>query len=280
MSTALVRLQTDTGRWMDTPSYRQSRSLVLVTGSTVLIATAVVLMLRATDVIEVVGVVLFLPVFIAAVLGGSRWGIIMALIAGAAYTGLRLDDIQLFGFSQLFNRIAAQFLGYLIFGGVGGWAAGVVGAGITKLDRFDVTDDDSELLNARGVHRQLAQEVARAARYGSDFAVVTVTFSIAGDKREVRRRIGDVVRSSVRTVDDTGRITVDGQDVVIAVLPETPKGGAEIVGSKVSERLLVEAGDVDTQVAWLTHPEDDEAIAGLMGMLEAVVRREHPEAMV
>lgn len=265
---------------MAAPSYQQSRTLVLATGSAVLLATAAVLLLKATDSTEVLAVVLFLPVFVAAVLGGVRWGLAVALLAAAAYLGLRIDDIAQFGFSQLFSRIAAQFIGYLVFGGVGGWAAGIVGEGITKLDRFDTTDDDSELLNARGVHRQLEQEVARATRYGSDFAVVTVTFAISGDKRETRKRIGDVVRESVRTVDDTGRITVDGKDIVIAVLPETPSGGAEIVGTKVSERLTTEAGDVQAEVAWLTHPEDDEAIQTLLGTLAEVVRREHPEALV
>ncbi len=265
---------------MDTPSYRQSRTLVLGMGSAVLIATAIGLMLGATDTVVVIGVVLFLPVFIAAVMGGVRWGLIAAVIAALAYIGLRLPAIDQFGFSPLAGDIGAQVLGYLIFGGAGGWAAGIVGAGITKLDRFDVTDDDSELLNARGVHRQLEQEVARATRYGSDFAVVTVTFAIQGDKREARKRIGDVVRQSVRTVDDTGRITMGGRDVVIAVLPETPTGGAEIVGAKVSERLATEVGDIDTEVEWLTHPEDDDAIAALLDSLSTVVARDHPGAAV
>lgn len=263
---------------MASPSYRQSRMLVLVTGSAVLLATAGVLLLRATDSTEVLAVVLFLPVFFAAVLGGVRWGLLVAVLAGAGYIGLRLDDIQQFGWSILATRIIAQFIGYLAFGALGGWAAGIVGQGITKLDRFDVRDDDSELLNARGLHEQLGNEIARAQRYNSNFAVVTVTFSIAGDKRETRQKIGDVVRESVRTVDDTGRVTIAGQDVVVAVLPETPLEGAQVAGEKIGERLATEATHVDAEVRWLGHPEDDEAIELLQQQLEEVVRREHPEA--
>lgn len=263
---------------MASPSYRQSRMLVLVTGSAVLLATAGVLLLRAQDPTEVLAVVLFLPVFFAAVLGGVRWGLVVAVLAGAGYIGLRLPDIEQFGWSLLANRIIAQFVGYLAFGALGGWAAGIVGEGITKLDRFDVRDDDSELLNARGLHEQLGNEIARAQRYDSNFAVVTVTFAITGDKRETRRQIGNVVRESVRTVDETGRVTIDGQDVVIAVLPETPRQGAQVAGEKIGERLETEATNVDAEVRWLGHPEDDEAIAVLQQQLEEVVRREHPEA--
>lgn len=264
---------------MASPSYRQSRMLVLLTGSAVLLATAGVLLLRAQDPTEVLAVVLFLPVFVAAVLGGVRWGLAVAVLAGAGYVGLRLDDIQQFGWSLLANRLIAQFIGYLAFGALGGWAAGVVGQGITKLDRFDVRDDDSELLNARGLHEQLSDEIARAERYDSDFSVVTVTFALTGkDKRETRQKIGDVVRESVRSVDDTGRVTIDGEDVVIAVLPETPRTGAQVAGEKIAERLETEATHVDAEVRWLGHPEDDGAIQLLQQQLADVVEREHPEA--
>lgn len=263
---------------MASPSYRQSRMLVLITGSAVLLATAGVLLLRAQDPTEVLAVVLFLPVFVAAVLGGVRWGLAVAVLAGVGYIGLRLPDIQQFGWSLLATRIIAQFLGYLAFGALGGWAAGVVGQGITKLDRFDVRDDDSELLNARGLHEQISDELARAQRYDSDFAVVTVTFSLAGDKRGIRQKIGEVVRQSVRSVDDTGRVTIDGKDVVIAVLPETPPEGAQVAGEKIAERLQSEATHVDADVRWLAHPEDDNAIELLQQQLAEVVRRDHPEA--
>ena len=260
------------------PTYRQSRTLVLVVGCGVLLATAGVLLLRAQDPTEVIAVVLFLPVFVAAVLGGVRWGLAVAVLAGVGYIGLRLPDVQQFGWSLLGGRILAQFVGYLVFGALGGWAAGVVGAGITKLDRFDVTDDDSELLNARGVHQQLGQEIARAERYDSDFAVVTVSFDMSGDRRAARQRMGAVVRESVRTVDDIGRVTLDGRDVLIAVLPETPPQGAEVVGRKIAERLETDAPGVDAEVRWLAHPEDDAEIAILQTQLDEAVRRDHPEA--
>ena len=109
---------------MATPNYQQSRLLLLVAGSTVLLVTALVLVLRAYDPAEVLAVILFLPVFVAAVLGGIRWGITVAVLAGLGYVGLRLPDIQQFGWAPLSNRVLAQILGYVVFGALGGWAAG------------------------------------------------------------------------------------------------------------------------------------------------------------
>lgn len=261
--------------------FQRTRSMVLGAGLLVLVVTAAALYLLAVDLEEVIAVTFFLPVFAAAVLGGWRWGVVAGAIAGLAYLGMRLDDLSVLSNTQQWTRPVSYGIAYLVFGGVSGWAAAQLSAGITKLDRFDVVDDESELLNARGLHRQLDQEVARARRYGSDFAVVTVTFEVTGDRahrQEVRRRIGDIVRVNVRAVDDTGRISVDGRDVVIAVLPETPRNGAEIVGAKVANLLDRDDLTGDTDVRWLTHPEDDDEIDELLATLQRVVDREHPEA--
>ena len=263
---------------MATPTYRQSRWLLLVAGSAVLVVTALVLVLRAYDLTEVLAVVLFLPVYVAAVLGGVRWGLPVAVLASLGYVWLRLPDIQQFGWTALSTRVLAQSAGYLVFGVLGGWAASVLTAGIVKLDRFDVRDDDSELLNARGLHEQLGSELARAQRYGSTFSVVRVRFTLHDDVRETRRQIGEVVRTCLRSVDEPGRVTIDGSDIVMAVLPETPASGAEVTAEKIVDRLERDATHVDAEVTWLSHPEDHGAIQVLLNQLASVVRREHPEA--
>lgn len=262
--------------------YHRTRVLVLAAGLAVLALTALVLQARAIDPEEILAVTFFLPVFAAAVLGGLRWAVPTGAIAAVGYYVLRADDLAVLSSSAQWTRPLSYGVAYIAFGALAGWAAGELTTGIRKLDRFDVTDGESELLNARGLHRQLEQEVARARRYGSDFAVVTVSFDIdgdRGDRRDVRRRVGEVVRGSVRSVDDTGRITVDGRDVVIAVLPETQRDGAEVAGRKVLDQLRRDASAQDAEVRWLTHPEDDDAIDDLLATLESVVMREHPETM-
>ena len=263
---------------MATPNYQQSRLLLLGAGSTVLVVTALVLVARAYDPAEVLAVILFLPVFVAAVLGGVRWGAGIAVLAGLGYAGLRAPDIQRFGWDVLASRVLAQFLAYVVFGALGGWAASVLTASIVKLDRFDVRDDDSELLNARGLLEQLGDEVARARRYGSTFSVVTVRLTLSTDVRAVRHQIGTAVRRAVRSVDEPGRVTIDGTDLVVTVLPETPPEGAEVAGRKIADLLEQEVAEVDADVRWLSHPEDDAEIQSLLDTLAEVVRREHPEA--
>lgn len=267
---------------MEASDLQRMRALVLGSGLAVLTLTAVVLWVLAVDTEEVIAVTLFLPVFAAAALGGIRWGLAVGVLAGLGYLGLRLDELQVLASAQQWFRPIAYGIAYVSFGGLAGWAATELTRGIEKLDRFDVTDDDSELLNARGLHRQLDQEVARAKRYGSDFAVVTVVFEVDGDRDERRRarhQVGDIVRACVRSVDDTGRITVNGREQVVAVLPETPRSGAEVVGQKIVDNLRASDETRDAEVRWLTHPEDETEIDELLLTLHAVVVREHPEAM-
>lgn len=262
-------------------SVERMRTSVLVVGLAALAVIATTLWMLAVDGEEVLAATFFLPVFAAAVVGGARWGLMAGLMAAIAYLGVRLDDLAVLASAQQWFRPVAYGIAYLGFGGLAGWAAAELTAGIDKLERFDVTDDGSGLLNARGLHRQLEQELARARRYGSDFAVVTVSFEVVGDTGErarVRRQVGDAVRGSVRTVDDTGRVTVDGRDLVVAVLPETSRVGAEAVGAKISALLRSAGGTDGADVRWLTPPADDAAIDALLDTLAAVVARDHPGA--
>lgn len=255
--------------------YDRTRSLLLAAGVAVLVVTAVVTYVRGVDPVEVLGVLLFLPVFVAAVLRGLRGGLLAGLLAALAYVLLRAQSLPLQTFSAILPTVSLRVVGYLVFGGLGGWASGVLGSGIEKLERFDVTDGDSELLNARGLHRQLDQELARARRYGSAFAVVTVAYHPGDHPRARRAAIGEAMRSSVRSVDDIGRVTLDGRDLLVAVLPETPAEGAQVVGSKIMARLHDADG---AEVAWLTNPEDGEAIDRLLADLKGAVERAFPGA--
>lgn len=266
---------------MAAAEFRRMRALVVGTGVAVLVVTAVVLWLLAIDPEEVVAVTFFLPVFLAAVLGGVRWGVATAVVAGLAYLGMRFDDLAVLSSARQWARPLAYGAAYVVFGGLAGWAAAELTDGVRRLDRFGVTDDDSELLNARGLHRQLDQEVSRARRYGSDFAVVSVSFEVAGDRderREVRQRVGEVLRASVRDADDVGRVTIGGRDHVVAVLPETSREGAQVVGGKVASLLGENLGTVGADVRWLTHPEHDDEIDELLATLVRVVARDHPAA--
>lgn len=263
----------------DDGGYRATRGRLLAAGVAVLLVTALVTWLRGVDPVEVTGVLLFLPVFVVAVLTGTRGGLAAGVVAAVVYALLRAQALPLTTFTSILPTVGLRVVGYLVFGGLGGWAAQVVGRGIDKLERFDVTDDETELLNARGLHQQLAQEHARAQRYGSAFTVVTVTYDPGEHAAARQARIGQAVRASVRSVDDVGRAQLLDRQMLVAVLPETPREGAEVVGEKLRTHLAgATEGARGVTVDLLVHPEDDEAITALLERLESAVQREFPTA--
>lgn len=263
---------------IDDLGYERTRTLLLAAGVVVLVVTAVVTLLRGVDPIEVGGVVLFLPVLIAAVVGGPRAGLIAGAVAAAVYVLLRAQSLPLQSFEAILPTVSLRVIGYLVFGGLGGWAADVLEHGIDKLERFDTIDDATELLNARGVSRQLEQEIARARRYGSDFAVVVVDYVVGDTGRAGQMAIGDAVRASIRTVDDLGRVSIGDRDRVIAVLPETNPPGAQVVGTKIEGHLAEHIASDAVTIRVLAHPEDDGDLGDLLAELQQLVRRDFPTA--
>lgn len=264
---------------VDDGGYRATRMRLLAAGVAVLLVTALVTWLRGVDPVEVAGVLLFLPVFVVAVRSGTRGGLLAGAVAAAAYALLRAQALPLTTFTSILPTVGLRVVGYLVFGGLGGWAAEVLGRGITKLERFDVTDDDTELLNARGLHQQLSQELARAQRYGSAFTVVAVAYDPGEHATDRQTRIGQAVRASVRSVDDVGRAQLLDRQVLVAVLPETPREGAEVVGEKLRTHLAgATEGARGVTVELLVHPADDEAISALLERLDSAVQRRFPTA--
>ena len=96
-----------------------------------------------------------------------------------------------------------------------------------NLDRLATLDALTEVLNRRGIDRQLTAELSRAARAGSTLGVIFVDFD---DFKSVNERFGHVggdvalleiarrLTRSLRSTDCLGRI---GGDEFMAVIPDT-----------------------------------------------------------
>lgn len=264
--------------------FRRSRRLLLSVGVVVIAATAVVMAVRGVDPVEVWATVLFLVVFVAAALFGMLGGVIGGVAAVAAYFLLRAPVIELLGFSQVGQTLVARSTAYIIFGVAAGWAFDVVQRSLTKLDRHDVVDDATGLLNARGTAEVLENEISRCKRYGGEFAVVTARVRIEGDRklrREALESLGDRLRFSLRTVDRVGRWEDDDHgDVVVVLLPETPIEGAAFVVSRI-ERLLDDLGYPLAGEPTLNRhgfPADEDAIRDVAKVAARMTRRNHPES--
>ncbi len=264
--------------------FRRSRRLLLSVGVVVIAATAVVMAVRGIDPVEVWATVLFLGVFVDAALFGILGGVISAVAAIAAYFLLRAPVIELLGFEQVGQTLLTRSAAYLLFGVAAGWAFDVVQRSLTKLDRHDIVDDATGLLNSRGTAEVLETEVARCKRYGGEFAVVTARIRIEGDRklrRDALESLGDRLRFSLRTVDRVGRWEDDDHgDVLVVLLPETPLEGAAFVVSRI-ERLLDDLGYPLAGAPTVNRhgfPDDEDAIRDVARVAARMTRQRHPES--
>src|SRR5688572_716985 len=130
-------------------TYAATRRLIVAGGLLVLVVLAAILYVRRVDTVEVLAVLLFLPVFVALVVGRVPGGVIAGVLAAVAYAALRLDAIDAVGASRFIGLIATRSVGYVAFGFIGGWGVRQLEASLEKLDIYDQIDDETGLFNAR-----------------------------------------------------------------------------------------------------------------------------------
>ena len=272
-------------------SYASARRLLVAAGLVVLLLTAAVMFARRVDTVEVVGVLLFIPVFIAFVFWNLVGGLVAGLLACGAYVLLRLDAIDQVGLSQFRGHLLSRTLAYLAFGVIGGLANRELQGSLTKLDLYDQIDDDTGLYNARFLVHDTELEMARAARYQTLFSLVTVEVPAATlDAMSRRQRagalrgLGRVLRDSVRTVDRVGHAHDEGTHRFVVVLPETGAEGARVFASRLRQWVvdyLSQRGarsDDGITATTLTYPGNEVEINALRERFAAIDREEHPEA--
>src|SRR5688500_6213616 len=93
-------------------SYGRARSMLLGAGLIVLIVTAVVMYVRRVDPVEVAGILMFIPIFVAFLFWNVRGGVIAAALATIAYTLLRYPAIEAVGADRFVGLIAGRAVAY------------------------------------------------------------------------------------------------------------------------------------------------------------------------
>lgn len=108
-----------------------------------------------------------------------------------------------------------------------------------RVQELTVTDDVTDLFNSRHLHEMLEVEFERSKRYKLTFSVIFFDldhFKLINDKHghlcgsRLLKEVGDLIRSSLRTVDIPTRY---GGDEFVIILPDTSKNQA----LNVAERL-------------------------------------------
>jgi GGDEF domain-containing protein len=272
--------------------YRGARRLLLAAGIAVLLITVAVMYVRRVETVEVLATVLFLPVFVALVFWGVRGGVLVGILAAAAYAALRYPAIDAVGAGRFGGVIASRAVAYIAFGALGGWASRQLETSLEKLELYDQIDDDTGLFNARFFVQDIDLEMSRSKRYQTVFSVSVVDIPssafepLAGRQRKrAFREIGKVLRDSVRTVDRAVHAQDPHRHRFAVVLPETGPEGVRVFTERLVERLsdfLSQRGarvspDAASTMA-VTFPEDESAIQALRAQFEAIDRVDHPEA--
>ena len=272
-------------------TYERARQLLLAAGLLVLLVTAGVMFLRRVETVEVVGTLLFIPVFIAMVFWNLKGGLIAGALAALAYVALRYPAIEAVGADRFIGLIASRALAFLAFGGIGGWANSQLAGSLTKLELYDQIDDQTGLFNARFFVQDTELELSRSKRYQTIFSVVMVDFPASGmedlsrrQRTAVHRELGRMLKEAVRTVDRPVH-GFDGQRHRFGVvLPETGREGAGIFVDRLADRIerflserKVRLSEGDVTRTAVTYPDDgDGAIDQLRDEFRAIDSYEHP----
>jgi GGDEF domain-containing protein len=266
------------------------RLLLGAAGTLMLLLLAATMLIRGVDRIEVLAAVLYVVVFIGIVTVDVIGGSAAALLAGAVYAVLRFPAFEVLGTAQYASLILIRLLSYLAFGLIGGLAWKLIRERLGKLESFDVIDDHTTLLNARGLFELLDHEVARGRRYGLTFTIGTVSFPAEAFAALGRRReralatFGNAARESVRSADRIGIVSDERMVTLVALFPQTDEEGAKVVlnrlGDSVRDSMLPEGVAVGRKVDEFvfSFPEQAVDLAAFKSELVARTRVEFPGA--
>jgi len=131
---------------------------------------------------------------------------------------------------------------------------------VAMLEHENITDALTGLRNRRFLDLRLAEEMSRAARYGSPVSVLLLDIDhfksvndtcghTVGDK--VLAEVGRIVRDTVRNTDLAARY--GGEEIAI-IAPQTPLSTAVMLGERLRRNIETKARDAVPEVAVLERP--------------------------
>ncbi|MFZ0492044.1 MAG: hypothetical protein WAM81_02470 [Acidimicrobiia bacterium] len=248
---------------------RRARSLLTGIGLVILALIALIMYERSVEPIEVVGTLLFLPVFLGLMFWGLPGGVILGLAAAVGYAVLRYPAIDAIGAGRFIGLVLGRGAGYLAFGGVGGWAASQLRASMEKLDLYDQIDDATGMLNIRAILQAIDMEQSRSKRYRTMFSVSLVEMPGAAFESVKRRRRATVLKElgrnlsdGIRAADRAGHGIESDRHLLIIALPETGREGASVFSATLVRKLeewMTNHGfrPVELASSSVTFPEED-----------------------
>ncbi len=196
----------------------------VVTVCGVIVAFVVMDTIRQVDPVEIFGVALFLVVALGA-MRGTRTGLLAGVVATLAYAVARRGAVDLAGSDTVNRLIAARGVGYLAFGGLGGWLSAWVRS-IATPGKPARTMSPSQL--APGLRR----EIDRAKRHHHPLAVLRLDLTEDGSST-----IPESLHATLRSSDLAAYADDGARTVVTIVLPETDDAGAQVVVERLRDAV-------------------------------------------
>lgn len=267
--------------------YVRARQLMLVVGLMIIGLIVMFNFYRRVDTTEVIGVMLFAPVFVALVLWGFKGGVAAGVAAAGVYLAMRYPAIRAVDEPWFIWTLVGRSAAFVVFGIVGGWGTRQMATSLTKLELYDQIDDSTGLYNARFFGQELDVEMAKMQRYQGIFSVAVVEIPKAAlaefpgrKKASMMKTVGTVIKRSIRPMDRVVHATSKDLHIIAAILPETPQSGARIFVDRLADGLAQQLGLEGSMLPRksLAYPDDEERIKELRMTMAGIDRLEHPPA--
>lgn len=190
------------------------------------------------DPAEVVAYPLLFAVLAAAVHSGQRGGSVAAILASAVYVFLQVPALREADPMGHLLGTVMRLGAFGLVGVVGGELCSRIRYTLAHAEDIPAIDEWSRVFNQHFALRELEKSRDSYVRYHEDFCVLLISPSQAlfsgmrpTRQRMLARKVGQLLRSDVRLVDEVARLA-DGRFLVL--LPHTGKAGLE----PVSQRLV------------------------------------------
>ncbi len=224
---------------------------------------------------ECIAQALLLGVLVCAVHWGRRAGTWSALAAVVGYVAMRGPWLARMGLSaDVVGLVLVRVVTYAVVGIAGGALCGRIRYVLARIDGDSNVDGATGLFREHYIVSMLWSMVGQFERYRKTFSIAVLTVAYPPEmvsspvhRRATLRKMGSLLRSSLRLVDDIGHLE-DGR--FLLVLPYTEKAGARIAAERVQgavQRLLGEGAR--TTVTVLGIEEDHAEISALCGPILA-----------
>ncbi|MDI7253288.1 MAG: hypothetical protein QME89_12150 [Actinomycetota bacterium] len=253
--------------------YAKFERLILLVMSLAVAAMAVGMAVQKTDAVEVLGHCLMLVVVVASLYGGKRGAAFSFLLSLVIYTASRLAWRGEFQGGVLVQLIGAKFLVYGVLAFLCYYIRVQFRYFFVKMEEQDLVDDETQVGNARFLHREIRHRILEHERYGKPFSLVIFSFDPALLSRMRSREVKilrditvNVLKSDTRAVDELARV----ENRLVVLLPNVGPEGARACGARLGDKIngmltgREKEGPAEVRVTVSSYPEDRETIEGFL----------------